>query len=77
MIERTKSAPFLPKNWETFLIADQLYLGKMRFLNECNDNKMCNISNIQKNENEKIEAKLNELKRYPPNRFAYMFPSLK
>ena len=49
----------------------------MRFCNECIDKKMCNKCNNQINENEKFEAKLNELKRHPPNYFGHMLPYFK
>ena len=44
----------------------------MKFCNECDDKKMCNKCNNQINENKKLEAKLNDLKRHPPKQFGHM-----
>ena len=44
----------------------------MRFCNEFNDRKMRDKCNNQINENKEFEAKLNELKRQPPNEFGHM-----
>ena len=44
----------------------------MRFCNECDDKKMCNKFNDQINENKKLEANLNEIKRHPPSNFGHM-----
>ena len=44
----------------------------MRFCNECNDKKKCNICNNQINENKEFAAYLNELKGHQPNDFGHM-----
>ena len=46
----------------------------MKFCNECKDGMLCTTCNNQINENKEFEANLNELKRHPPNEFAYMPP---
>ena len=59
------------------MIAVYLYQQKWDFGNECDDKKVWNKCNNEVNENKEFEAKLNELKRYPPNEIDYMLPYYK
>ena len=74
MIEGKKLSAMLPRSWKKSFHNGIRIPTKMRFCNECNDNKMCNKCNHQINENKEFEANLNELKRQPPNEFGYMLP---
>ena len=46
----------------------------MRRCNECKNEILFTTCNNQINENKEFEAKLNELKRHPPNEFGHMLP---
>ena len=74
MREGRKISALLPKSWKKSFDSGINIPTKMRFSNDCNDEKMCNKCNIQINENKEFEANLNELKRHSPNQFGYMLP---
>ena len=74
MIEGEKISAMLPRSWKKSLDSGIVIPTKMRFCNDCNDNKMCNKCDNQINENKKFEANLNLLKRKAPNDFGYMLP---
>ena len=74
MIEGEKKSAMLPKSWKKSFDSGIITPTKMRFCNECNDNKMCIKCINQINENKEFEANLNELKRKAPNKFGYMLP---
>ena len=72
MIEGEKISAVLPRSWKKSFDSGIIGPTKMRFCNECNDNKMCIKCNNQINENKEFEAILNLLKRKSPNEFGYM-----
>ena len=74
MIEAKKVPALLPKSWKKSFYSGIIIPTKMKFCNECNDKKMCNKRNNQVNKNKEFEAKLNELKRHPPDDFGRMLP---
>ena len=74
MIEGKKVSALLPKSWKKSFDSGIIIPTKMRFCNQCTDNKMCNKCNNQINENKEFEANLNELKRHSPNEFGHMLP---
>ena len=74
MIEGKKISAMLPKSWKKSFDSGIIIPTKMRFCNECDDNKMCVKCNIHINENKEFEANLNLLKRNAPNEFGYMLP---
>ena len=74
MIEGEKISDMLPRSWKKSFGSGIILPTKMRFCNECNDNKMCNKCINQINENKELEAILNFLKRGSPNEFGYMLP---
>ena len=74
MIEGEKISAMLPRSWKKSFDSGIIIPTKMRFCNECNDNKMCVKCNNPINENKKSEANLNLLKRNAPNEFGYMLP---
>ena len=74
MIEGKKISAMLPKSWKKSFDSGIIIPTKMRFCNECNDNKMCVKCNNHINENKEFEANLNLLKRNAPNEFGYMLP---
>ena len=73
-IEGIKVSALLPEGWKKSFDTGIIIPTKMRFCNECNDEKMCNKCNNQINENKEFEANLNELKRHKPNKFGHMLP---
>ena len=77
MVEGKKISALLPKSWEKSFDSGIIIRTKLRFCNECNDNKICNKFNNQINENKNFEENLNELKRHPPNEIVYMLPCFK
>ena len=64
----------LPKSWKKSFDIGVIIPKNMRFCNECSIEKTCNKCNNIVNENKALEAKLNEIKRHPPNNFGYMLP---
>ena len=74
MIEGKKISAMLPRSWKKFFDSGIIIPTKMRFCNECNDNKMCVKCNNHINENKEFEANLCLLKRNAPNEFGYMLP---
>ena len=64
----------LPRSWKKSFDSGIIIPKKLRFCNECNDEKMCDKCNNQINENKEFEANLNLLKRKVPNEFLYMLP---
>ena len=74
MKEGKKISAMLPRSWKKSFDNGIFIPKKMRFCNECSDNKMCIKCNNQINENKEFEANLNELKRHPSNGFGYMLP---
>ena len=74
MIEGKKVSALLPKSWKKSFDSGINIPTKMRFCNECNDEKVCNNCKNQINENNEIEASLYEIKRHPPDKFGYMLP---
>ena len=50
MIEGKKRSAILPKSWKKPFDSGLIIPTKMRFCNECDDRKMCDICNNQKNE---------------------------
>ena len=74
MKEGKKISAMLPRSWKKSFESGIIIPSKMRFCNECNDNKMCIKCNNQINENKEFEANLNLLKRKAPNEFGYMLP---
>ena len=74
MIEGKKLSAMLPRSWKESFDSEIIIPTKMRFCNECNDNKMCVKCNNHINENKEFEANLNLLKRNAPNEFGYMLP---
>ena len=74
MTQGEKISAMLPRSWKKSFDDGIIIPTKMRFCNECNDNKMCIKCNNQINENKEFEANLNELKRHPPNEFGHMLP---
>ena len=74
MIEGKKISAMLPRSWKKSFDNGIIIPTKMRFCNECNDNKMCVKCNIHINENKEFEANLNLLKRNAPNEFGHMLP---
>ena len=77
MIEGEKISAMLPKSWKKSFDNGIIIPTKMRFCNECNDNKMCVKCNNQVNEKKEFEANLILLKRKAPNEFGYMLPYYK
>ena len=74
MKEGKKISALLPKSWKKSFDSGVIIPKKMRFCNECSDEKMCNNCNNRINENKEFEANLNLLKRKAPNEFGYMLP---
>ena len=77
MIEGKKLSALLPKSWKKSFDSGIIIPTKMRFCNECNEEKLCNKCNNEVNENKEFEANLNELKRHAPNEFGHMLPYYK
>ena len=77
MIEGEKISAMLPRSWKKSFDSGIIIPTKMRFCNECNDNKTCVKCNNHINENKEFEANLNELKRHPPKKHGYMLPYYK
>ena len=74
MIDGKKISAMLPRSWKKSFDSGLVIPAKMRFCNECNDNKMCSKCNNQINENKEFKANLIELKRHPPMEFGHMLP---
>ena len=74
MIEGKKISAMLPRSWKKSFNNGLIIPTKMRFCNECNDNKMCVKCNNHINEKKEFEANLNLLKRKTPNEFGFMLP---
>ena len=74
MKEGKKISAMLPRSWKKSFDSGIIIPTKMRFCNECNDNKMCVKCNNQINENKEFEANLNLSKRKSPNEFGHMLP---
>ena len=74
MKEGKKISAILPRSWKKSFDSGIMIPTKMRFCNECSDNKMCVKGNNHINENKEFEANLNLLKRNAPNEFGYMLP---
>ena len=77
MIEGEKISAMLPRSWKKSFDSGIIIPTKMRFCNECNDNKMCVKCINHINENKEFEANLNLLKGNAPNEFGYMLPYCK
>ena len=75
MIEGKNLSAMLPRSWKKSFDSGINIPTRMRFFNECNDQKVCNKCDNQINENKEFEANLNELKRDPPYEFGHMLPS--
>ena len=60
MIEGKKVSAMLPRSGKKSFDSGIIIPTKMRFCNEYNDRKMCDISNNQINENKEFEANINE-----------------
>ena len=69
-----KLSAMLPGSWKKSFDNGIIIPKKMRFCNECNNEKLCNKCNIQINENKEFEANLNLLKRKAANELGYMLP---
>ena len=67
----------LPRCFKKSFNSGVIILTKLRFCDECNDKRMCKKRNNEVNECKEFEAKLNELKRDPPNEFGYMLPGFR
>ena len=74
MKEGEKISATLPRSWKKSFDSGIIIPTKMRFCNECNDNKMCIKCNNKINENKEFEANLNLLKRDKPNDCGHMLP---
>ena len=74
MIEGKKQSAMLPRSWKKSFDSGLNIPTRMRFCNECNDQKVCNKCNNQINENKEFEANLNEIKRHHPNEFGHKLP---
>ena len=74
MIKGEKISTMLTKSGKKTFNNGVIEPKKMRFCNECYIEKTCDKCNNNTNENQEFEAKLNELKRNPPNEFGYMLP---
>ena len=72
--EGKKKSAMLPGSWKKTFNNGVTIPKKMRFCNECDDEKMCNKCKNQINENKEFEAKLNEIKRHQPNDFGHLLP---
>ena len=59
----------LPKLWKKTFCNGIVIPTKMRQCNDCKDGIFCTLCNDQVDQNKKFEAKLNEIKRHPPNEF--------
>ena len=70
------SASLLPRRWKKSLDSGIIIQEKKIFCNECKDKKTSNSCNYQINETKEFEAKLNEIKRHPPNEVGYMLSFL-
>ena len=77
MKESEKISAMLKRSWKKSFDNGVIIPKKMRFCNNCNDIKICDKCNNQINENKEFEANLNELKRYPPNKYGHMLPYYK
>ena len=77
MIEEEKISARLPRSWKKSFDSRIIIPTKMRFCNECIDNKMCVKCKNHINENKEFEANLNLLKRNAPNEFGHMLPYYK
>ena len=64
----------LPRSWKKSSDNGIIIPKKMRFCNECNNEKLCNKCNNQINENKEVEGNLNLLKRKAANELGYMLP---
>ena len=69
MIEGEKISAILTRSWKKSFQSGIFIPTKLRFCNECNDNKMCVKCNNQINENKEFEANLSLLKRKAPKKF--------
>ena len=61
-IEGEKKSAMLPRWWKKSFNSGVIIPKKMRFCNECKHGILCTTFNNQINENEEIEANLNEIK---------------
>ena len=64
----------LPRSWKKSFDSGVIIPAKMRFCNECSNEKMCNNCNNRINENKEFDANLNLLKRKAPIEFRHMLP---
>ena len=64
----------MPECWKKSFKTGIFIPTKMRFCNECNDERMCNKCHNQVNENEELDSNLNLLKRQAPIEFGHMLP---
>ena len=76
-IQGEKISAMLPRSWKKSFDSGIIIPTKMRFCNECNDNKMCVKCNNHIIENKEFEANLNLLKRNALNEFGHMLPYYK
>ena len=74
MKEGKKISAMLPRSRKKSFNNGVLKPKKSRFCNECNIEKTCDKCNKNINESKEVEAKLNDLKRHPPNNLGYMLP---
>ena len=72
MLEGKKISEILPRSWKKLFNNGIVVPTKVRQCNECKDGKLCTTCNNQINE--KFEANINSLKRYPPNQLGQMLP---
>ena len=64
----------LQKSWKKSFDSGVIIPAKMRFCNECSDEKICNNCNNRINENKEFEADIKLLKRKASNELGYMLP---
>ena len=62
----------LSRSWKKPFHNGIIIPTKLRRCNECKDGMLCTTCKNQVHENEKFEAKLNDLKRKPPKEFGQM-----
>ena len=77
MVECRKASALLPKSWKKSFNSGINKPTKMRFCNECNDERTCKICNMIVKEKKGFEANLNILKREAANEFGHMLPCFK
>ena len=74
MVDGAKLVAKVPPSWKSTFTSGVVLPHKLRNCNESSEDVLCDRCDKLVNQKKEFSAKLNEIKKQPPNEFGHMLP---